>query len=240
MATGAQMIPLPNWSQVRLIRESIADFNLRHPDSALDEKLSDWPVLCRTIHKFIRHRLTDYEAQLAAGYNPVLREKLVAEIERAACQKYPWLRPDRDLRSDACEVQKPAKPQLLYNRGAAKLADLYTQKNRVIGAIAELRRKGDRELQQQELRQQLTKIEEEILRGQILLKPMYDDSCSFPKIYLLGTLEVGKCLQFFGTRKLSPNHLASEDFACPSCGERIWRSKRPIDLGQGKSAVFWI
>jgi hypothetical protein len=166
----------------------------------------------------------------------------VWEVERAACQKYSWLRPDSDPCSggQAPEVPKPAKPQLLYNLGAAKLADLYTQKNRVLGAIAELKRKGDRELQQQELRRQLAEIEAEILRGQILLEPMYDDSCSNPSIYLLGEIEFAKCHNFFGTRKLSPNHLRAEDFACPGCGERIWRTKQPIDLGQRKRAVLWV
>jgi hypothetical protein len=237
------MISLPNWSQERLLREAVADFNLRHPDSRLDAKTSDWSVLYRTIHKFIRHRLTDYEERLGgSGYNQALRDHLVREIEKAACRKYRWLRSDHDPRSETpCEVQEPAKPQLMYNLGAAQLADLYTQKNRIIGALREKRRKGViAELQQQELRQELTKIEAEILRGQILLKPMYDSSYSSPNIYLLGPLEVGKRLYSFGTRKLSPNHLRAEDFACPGCGERIWRSKQPIDLGQRKSAVLWL
>ena len=61
------MISLPQWTAGRLLREAVADFNLRRPDSRLDAKTNDWSVLYRTIHKFIRHRLTDYEEQLAAG-----------------------------------------------------------------------------------------------------------------------------------------------------------------------------
>jgi hypothetical protein len=136
------MLTLPNWSPQRLRRESVADFNLRHPDYLLDAKFSDWRVLYRVIHAFIRHRLTDYEEQLgAAGYNPALRYQLKTEIENAACRKYSWLRPDRDPRC-ATEVPKPPKPQLIYNRTASYLADLYTQKNRIIGALREKRRKG--------------------------------------------------------------------------------------------------
>jgi hypothetical protein len=231
------MISLPNWSQARLIREAIADFNLRHSDSSLDAKSSDWPILCRTIHKFIRHRLTDYEEQLATGYNPALREKLVAEMGKAAAEKYPWLRLERDPR---CEDQGQETDKPAFNQAAAYLADFYTQKNRILGALAELKRKGGSRAQQQEFRQQLAEIEAQIRRGQeILLEPIYNASGCSPKIYLLGPIEVGK-RHFFGPRKLSPNHVAAETFACPGCGERIWRSKRPIDLGQGKSAVFWI
>jgi hypothetical protein len=84
------MINLPNWSPQRLLRESVADFNLRHPDSAaLDAKSSDWPVLCRTIHKFVRHRLTDYEEQLGrcSGYKPALRETYTSLSVREGCAR---------------------------------------------------------------------------------------------------------------------------------------------------------
>ena len=231
------MITLPNWSAQRLRREAVADFNLRHPDYVLDAKTSDWRDLYRVIHAFIRHRLTNYEEQLAAGYNPALREKLVAEIEETTRKKYRWLRPDRDPR---CEDQGQETDKPAFNQTAAHLADFYSQKNPLLGALHELRRKGGSRAQQQELRQQLAEIEAKILRGQeILLGPMYDDSCSSPKIYLLGPIEVGK-RHCFGARKLSPNHLAAENITCPDCGQRIWRSKRPVDLGQGKSAVFWL
>jgi hypothetical protein len=89
------MISLPNWSLGRLLRESVTDFNLRHPDYLLDAKSGEWPVLYNVVNAFLRHRLTNYEEQLAtARYNPALRGELVSKIERVACRKYPWLRLD--------------------------------------------------------------------------------------------------------------------------------------------------
>jgi hypothetical protein len=73
----------------------------------------------------------------------------------------------------------------------------------------------------------LAEVETGLAAGQKALEPSS----------IAGPLEDGQRL-YCDFSKFSPNHLAAEFCNCPNCGKRIWRIKRPINLGQRQRLFF--
>jgi hypothetical protein len=53
----------PDWPPERLLKESVAAYNLRHPAAdALDVDQSPWPKIYWAVLSFLRHELSGYDA----------------------------------------------------------------------------------------------------------------------------------------------------------------------------------
>jgi hypothetical protein len=230
------MLVLPNLPFERLIREAVAEWNLRHPASqGLDSLQSAWPPIYWAILAFLRHRLTDYDQVLQeSDYNPELRDKLFRQIKGEATRRYPWLRLEADPRTERKQEAQEERATLPFDKIAAVLAKLYTRKNALTQALREATTRERKNSLRQELiaTRELIDSAEKGLKGPELRDLKEDETPC-----LIGVSSARH--YFFGPRVLSPNHVRPESFSCPKCGVRVMRTKGAIALGQGKRMVFW-
>jgi hypothetical protein len=214
----------------RLVRESIYGHYvqlLKYPDpsappfTALDAATMPWPELQGLILSHLRHRYTSYEADLAAGAD---RDLLHRNITADALYAYPWLRKDpRPFPADP--------PRRLLDEAAAHLATLTDLKH---GLLEALPSPGGRTTSRETIKEMLARIEGEIAELTTLLtqQRIREDGVigSYRRVLVAGEPD------WLG-HALKPNHLDTAGFRCPGCSATIYRTKRPVLIGQGKKAV---
>jgi hypothetical protein len=197
---------------------------------------SPWPQLRAAVSAFLRHSQSGYEEQLRtrAGYDPVLRDQLAAQVEVAARRAYPWL--DRDPRPFPTEEK--AAPTLVLDRMASRLAEFHTRADQLRGAISDLRRDPDHDRSYlAALRQELSTINQRIAD--------YFDAFKMPAgkgnrstSAVVGPHPDSELGHYFWCgQNLAENHFVYAGFKCEACGAAVMRTKRAISLGAGRLAI---
>src|SRR6267142_2598887 len=222
-------ISLLHWPPVRLVRESILNHNLRHPATELDAEKRPWPEIVPVIYAFVRHELTNYDAELRVqtegAYDEEKRNRLVAQVTARARAAFPWLR--RDPRPFPQE-----KKSLELDETARRLADLRTLEYHIKQVLSETR---DRE-RRKELKEKLGNTRQRIAN----LTSAFDSSPppSDRHIWVLSRkTQTGAEYDWFGYR-FHLNHLELFGFTCPLCGASVMETKRAFPFGQGQKRFF--
>jgi hypothetical protein len=225
-------INLPSWPAERLIVEAVGTYNLRHPDSPVDAKTVEWSHLCAIILSFCRHELSGYTQALLEGAD---REKLRAAVHAAARAKYPWLRANTDPRKPESKEAPPDSRML--TRYSRRSADLITYKAQLLARMRELRGQLSRS-QTDELKERVREIDaliaSDLAWGQMAIKQaaLTKDSAQKNGCELM-MLRYKQPGYQFGGKDLLESYTKYLGFCCPECGQRVRRTKRPIDLGSG-------
>jgi hypothetical protein len=222
---------LPSWPTGRLLAESVAAYNLRHPDAPLDVKTSEWNQLVAVVMSFVRHEFSDYDQERLQGAD---RGKLRKAIHSAAKIKYPWLRADSDPRKNASQTYDPR----VLNTLSRRLSILITHKAQLLTAIRDLKRAHDNKDRIIELQAELKTIEAQIAEDFACAKSLSEQaSIDVGKVrkegFKLMLLHHTRAGYLFGGKPLPEWHTEYLDYTCPCCHERIRRTKRAIDAGSG-------
>jgi hypothetical protein len=167
------------------------------------------------------------------------REELRTRISRAAAAAYPWLRPERDPRTEQTSVLTLERP---FDRFSSELSTLVGERARITETLSLERRRrtpGWRErLEQAETR--LAKINTRIEKlnahfqcsaqrdehGRIGVKPLCHVHAR-PDHY------------DFAGRNLPQNYITSAGFRCPECGQLVLHTKVPIPVGAGRKELVF-
>jgi predicted RNA-binding Zn-ribbon protein involved in translation (DUF1610 family) len=213
----------------RLVRESVSGFYLRKikfPDSdrpfaPLDPVTMPWSELQGLLLAHLRHRYTDYEAALAAGGD---RDALHHEIHFTIFKQFPFLRSDP-------RPFPPDPPRLALDEIAAHLAQLKDLEHGLLEALATPATAREA---RPAIRGMLAELRVDISEATTILtkQRVTEDGV----IMSYRATATGADYDFLG-HHLHSNHLAYAGFRCPGCGEGIYRSKRPVPIGQGQRAV---
>ena len=222
-------ISLLHWPPQRLVRESVLNHNLRHPEARLDEEESPWEVIVAVIYAFVRHELTDYDAELAAqtegAYDEGKRNALAARITARTLRAFPWLKQD--------PRPFPAQERgLELDDNARRVANLRTLEYHVKQVLADTREAG----RKKELRAKLTEIRDRIARFDDLFDRSPLPSARHIRIYSRET-ETGADYDWF-CYDFHLNYLQYVGFSCPVCGAPIMAVKRAVPFGQGRKRYF--
>src|SRR5262249_42827704 len=130
----------PNWTINRVPAEAVGAHNVQCPSETLDLLTTPRDRLYSACHAFIRHQLCDYDRRLNSGED---RETLRAEISRAACTYYRWLRLDRDPRP---QLTANTKPDLLFTDFSKQLCDLRDRRQQLLVVRPKRSRQERREI----------------------------------------------------------------------------------------------
>lgn len=220
-------VELPNFTPKRLVEESVLAYNLRHLEQ-LDSDTTPWPVLTSAILAHLRHGWTDNDEQLSAGYDPALRDALAKRAEKAAFQRYPW------LKKDPRPFTAPTVTQLAFDKAATYLTSLYGQVDQVNLAIRDLRRlpsTPETRKRIRDLSEVLTGMRDVIAEHNRLFAPTEPDTVG-SYIAVRPPEKFGEYR--FNGRSLAMNYLDFAGYRCPNCDYQILRTKRPINFGQGR------
>lgn len=220
-----QELRLPDWPPRRLFYEAVFYYNLRHPGAQIHERTAPWNQCVGAILAFLRHDLSNYDAELAGEFDPAKRDALAAEISEAAYKRYRWLRKDprETPEFNPPESDDPRKP---LDRRAARLAELRTLAHAVQRYLDNDCPPERREEMERRLRTLRTRIE----RDYDLFTPMEEKMMTKGDFRLTRT---GEDYDFFG-HQLYPNRWVALPITCPACGERVLQTKSPLDVGQGR------
>jgi hypothetical protein len=221
------LMRLPNFTPKRLVEEAVLSHNLRHQDQ-VDEITTPWPVLTNVVLAYLRHVFTDHDQQLSHAYDPELRDKLAAQVAKAAFQKYPW------LRADPRPFPETAVSPLAFDEAATDLTDLYGQVDQVTRAIRDLRRQPTTPKIRTRIRDLsgiLTGMRGAIADKSRLFTPNAPDTA--------GSYIAVRHPEHFGQynfngRNLDMNYLNFAGYKCPNCHYDVLVTKRPTSFGQGR------
>jgi hypothetical protein len=230
-------ISLPNWSRARILKESCASWNLRHPeDEHADPEESEWPLLFNVIHSFLRHQQTHYEEALAAGAG---RDELRERISRAAAKAYTWLRIEHDPRTnDDKEPELERKDYRPFNSFSRQLSDLISERSRLTVAIKDARRKRAEGWREHvvEMEERLAEVNARVEKLNRLFKPSerIEGGVLVNSIFSFHSV-MG--YDFAGRGELPESYTKTIGITCPQCGRAVLRTKCAIDHGAGKRQV---
>lgn len=221
---------LLSWPPVRLVRESVLNYNLRHPDGpVLDAAKSPWEDIVPVIYAFVRHELTDYDDDLrtstAGAYDEATRNRLAASLNARTRTACPW------LKSDPRPFPVKGIPFEL-DEIAARLADLRTFEYHVSQVLRETQDIAWRK----ELKARLTRTRERIARLTHVFDSDPPPSPAHVKIYSRPTSAEGAYDWFGFFPKI--NCLNFSGFRCPECGASVMATKRAYPFGAGRKRFF--
>jgi len=218
-----------NWPPQRLVRESILNHNLRHPEVPLDAEESPWQVIVPVIYAFIRHELTNYDEELRSltegTYNEEKRNALAARIAGRARKAFPW------LKKDPRPFPEPERG-LELDTVARQLANLRTVEYHVGQVLAETIEPK----REKELREKLESVREGIARLTSSVDRSPPPSERHVRVYSRPT-ESGEDYDWFG-HSFHENYLLFAGLTCPACGAAVLASKRAVAFGQGQKRFF--
>jgi hypothetical protein len=225
---------------VRLLKEACAYSNLHHP---AEEKVlwdsSPWPLLYGAVHAYLRHSHTPYTEALAGGAE---REVLREQIGRAAATAYPWLRIERDPRTEQVSVSASHGTERPYNNFSRELSSLVEVRARLTETIKVERRKRTPNWRERlaEAEGRLAKVNARIEK----LTGYFDTSVQRDEqgkgIWVKPLCHVHSRAgeyDFAGHGDLPPNYTRSAGFKCPQCEASVLRTKVPIPVGAGKKQL---
>jgi hypothetical protein len=222
-------ISLLNWPPRRLVRESILNHNLRHPEAPLDLEKAPWQDIVSVIFAFVRHELTNYDAELRAqtkgAYDEEKRNALAERITARTRAAFPW------LKQDPRPFPKKER-ELELDESARRLADLRTYEYHVSQVLSETR---DR-LRKKELREHLVSVREKIAEWTGSFDNSPPPSEHHVRVYSRPT-KTGKDYDFFGYH-FHLNYLRFCGFTCPLCRVSVIAVKRALPFGQGQKRFF--
>jgi hypothetical protein len=234
MIRTAEAQRLPSWPAVRIVREAVATHNDRHDDAwQLHADTSPWPEIHACVLRFLRHRLSGYDAELdnLGRYDEEHRDQLAAEIARTAARQYPWLAND----PRPFEPAESTGHRLVLDNGSRKLSELHSRRDQIQSAIRDLRRDRDKHREKlAALAEELTKVEDRIeyvfaYFERTPLRTGYGAVLRFSR-------RPNDLRYFFGGQTLHKNHLIAERLTCPQCSWPVMRSKRAVPCGQMRKA----
>jgi hypothetical protein len=231
---------LPDWPPQRLLSEATLSYNLRHMDGeVLDPLTSPWPVLCRVIIAFLRHRTSNYDDRLRGEHDPKYRDELASQVAAAAFRKYPWLGKD-DPRP--FPQQEDDGPSQLFTELARDLAHDHGIRDHLNSAIRDLKRQGNKQAHIATLQAALAKIEKRIKRSyEALTGPKYshDAQGSQSRGWSFPHLAEEQGYYFLDDRVVTPNRYHYQGFRCPECNAPVVRLKQPVNFGQGWRMIVY-
>jgi hypothetical protein len=222
---------LPNFTLRYLVEKALTAHNLRHLEQ-LDLDTTPWPHVVNVVVAYLRHNFTDHDQQLSHAYDPKLRDKLAAQVARAAFQKYPWLRED--------PRPFPETPvRLAFDEAATELSELYEMVDQLTRAISDLRRQPPTP----EIRTRLKDLSG-ILAG--ARNAIADKSKLFtpnPPDTIGGYIAVRHPESLgeyhFNGHNLDTNYLNFAGFKCPHCHYSVMVTERPSSFGQGRKLTAY-
>lgn len=206
-------ISLADWPFESMFESARFKFNLTTYKDHPITRDTPWEEVYGVILAFIRHDLTDYD-EVVTDSN---REELHKQIERAAVRRYPWLRLGRDPREGQNQDIRVLLP---LDEIARSLSGLHDLKYRVLGLIQKRPKEA-------KYRKTLKEIEDEISHENQLLS-----SGSEKVRWIVG--RKNRC-----TVKFTPSHLKLTGVRCERCKRIVQRSKRPVNVGQGRWVLVY-
>jgi hypothetical protein len=218
-------ISLLQWPPQRLVRESILNHNLRHPEAPLDAEKSDWADIVPVIYAFVRHELTNYDAELRVEgiYDEDKRNALAARVAARARTAFPW------LKQDPRPFPKPPKG-LELDDAARRLANLRTREYHLLQVLADIRDSAWKK----ELKKELDNCRQKIENFTIPFKVTPpSEADKYVGAYSRKT-DTGTDYDWFGHRFDHFNYLEFVGFTCPVCRVSVLQTKRAVSLGQGR------
>jgi hypothetical protein len=240
LMSEATQFHFPDWPPRRLVIEATIAWGLRHLDAEYcDPNSAPWAVIRGVILAFLRHQLTDFDAQLRARceHDPDFRDALARQIEQAAYHKYPW------LAADPRPFAAPASEDILFLDSMAKdLADLRSLREQLLSAAKDLRRTGGSRDRISKLQSEATDIAKQIEEMYAFLtqpKAGEDAEGNWARGFVLRRdgQRLKRDYEFYSTRPLPPNRISYTGIQCPRCGVSVAQRKQLVNLGQGYSRV---
>jgi hypothetical protein len=216
----------------RILWEACRTHNLLHPNDPADAATLSWPRLYPLVLSFIRHELSGYEIALQTGGAD--RDQLQAEISTAARKFYPWLRKDKDPRTVAAQPQeRPPGDLKIFTELSRYGSELRHLQDRLLTA----RRKAISAIERREIDAELAEIRYRIAAIDDKLRPNPDELPPDMRDFRLLIMEQVEPGYYFAGRELPPNRIEPMPFSCDVCGQRVWKTKVPLDLGSGVKLV---
>jgi hypothetical protein len=205
----------PRWSPEAVIAEAARNWDLLHPGKPF--KGGDWTFTRTVIDSWLRHAVSNYDEIC----NPENRLALRKEIQQRARTAYPWLGKPADPRSGGHE-QSIVRP---LDKISGFLAELSAHRSAALLALADARRKNER--------QAIQRLEAEIAESDRLMQALYrvvkPDQDGERDIFI----KHGHGDYYWGGDNLHPNHVEPLPITCAKCKARIYRTKRPVNVGGG-------
>jgi hypothetical protein len=209
----------PRWSPAAVITEAARNWNLLHPSQPFDPEGGDWAFTRTVIDSWLRHAVSNYDAIRT----PENRGELQMEIQRRARLAYPWLNKPADPRSGGDTGTQPIVRPL--DKISGFLAELSAHRSAALLALQDARRKNER--------QSIQELEAGITEADRLMQALYrvvvPDQDGERDIFI----EHGHGDYYWAGNRLSPNHVEALPTSCPNCEARLYRTKRPINVGGG-------
>ena len=222
-------ISLFHWPPRRLVRESVLNHNLRHPEAALDEEKSPWEAIVPVIFAFVRHELTNYDEELRreteGARDEEKRNRLASRVASRVRKAYPWITKDP-------RPFPPRERALELDATARQLANLRTYEYHLKAVLKDVREPKRRK----ELRGDLELCRAKIARltASFTLPP--PPTKDHIRVYSRPTETEGD-YDWFGY-SFHLNYLEYTGFTCPLCKASVMTTKRAFPFGQGQKRVF--
>jgi len=216
-------LALPPFCRDRVIREAVLELERLHGERLPDKV--PWPVLAGAVLAYARHRFSNYD-EIVTVHN---RSELQLEIRHRIFSAWPWMSnppsPEEFGLLIGCAENED---QRYFNRLSRQLADLHTEKDRILLALA--RAGADRVLKQKlqaELRE-LTELIEQLaaqFKDQSQLGPKYEGvHCLRYRHRQQGEYNLGELPEY---------RIKSAGFKCRRCSSTVLMTKQPTDFGCG-------
>ena len=212
----------PAWPFSKVIREACMAWTLRNLDEPCYPD-GEWLFIYNVVHCWARHSWTDYDRIRTVE----TREALHKEIAQATGRAFPWLRADRDPRTEQAFDQEDKQP-LFYHQLGRDLSDIAGARSNLLSAIRDVkrRRQGNWRTHLEVLEDKLREAEQSYERLWDLRDAVYTEPAG-------NVIRAhGLCLKRAATDydwvglELSTNHIEATQLSCPGCGKRVWRTKR--------------
>jgi hypothetical protein len=218
-------------SPSRLVRDALRSARIHHfrqgimPQglAELDPESCPWSQIVSLVLDHAWHRYTNYDERLARGED---RGALRRSITGAIYHAYPWL--ERDPRPF------PAEPKrLVFDDCAAQLEEPHCLVNELdellrAPALASIRP------MMRETRGRYHALISELTR--YLTRPRIDEQGVW--LSACATL-TGADYDWMGHTQPAANMISYAGFQCSHCRQGVYRTKRPLSLGQGQKAIIY-
>ena len=210
----------PRWSPEAVIAEAARNWNLLHPSRPFDPAGGSWTFACIVIEAWLRHAVSNYDMVCT----PENRSELQKEIKRRARLAYPWLvNKEIDPRGSGNAGRQPiVRP---FDWIGHYLAELSSHRSAAMVALRNAKRKNER----QDMQTLEAEISEADRQMQTLYRMVMPDKHGERDVFILH--ERGDYC--WAGNRLSPNHLEPLPITCRNCAARLYRTKRPVNVGGG-------